>query len=111
MEAKVFWGKQGEFGPFTCQGDGWPCAGEVIRHYRRLRQMSAETLARRYREELVKHFGNENEPKTYDSPFAPSNTAALHGDTLLMETPGPPRPSGRKGRREVVLDARTTGLA
>lgn len=63
MEAKVFWGAQGEFGPFTRQQDGWPDSGEVIRYYRRLRQMSAETLANRYGEELVKHFGKECETK------------------------------------------------
>src|SRR5579883_2943498 len=57
MRAKVFWGEQGEFGPFTPQEDGWPNTGEVIRHYRRLRKMSAETLARRYGEELATYCG------------------------------------------------------
>lgn len=57
MEEKVFWGERGEYGPFTRQEDGWPHAGEVIREYRRLRNVSAETLASRYGEELAKHFG------------------------------------------------------
>ncbi len=29
----IFWGEKGEYGPFTVQEDGWPNAGEVIRHY------------------------------------------------------------------------------
>lgn len=58
MEKKVFWGEQGEYGPFTKQDDGWPNAGEVIRHYRRINNMSAEGLAKRYREELAKQDGN-----------------------------------------------------
>ena len=63
MSAKVFWGEQGEFGPFTPQEDGWPNTGEIIRHYRRLSKMSAETLAYRYGEELAKHFRNEDGTK------------------------------------------------
>lgn len=58
MEEKVFWGEHGEFGPFTRQEDGWPNAGEVIRDYRHLRNMSAEILASRYGEELARHLGN-----------------------------------------------------
>src|SRR5258707_9131489 len=63
MEERVFWGEQGEFGPFTQQKDGWPNAGEVIRDYRRIRNMSAETLASCYGEELAKHFGSGVEAK------------------------------------------------
>src|SRR5579875_2226720 len=48
MKEKLFWGENGEYGPFTAQADGWPNAGEVIRHYRRKRQMSAGELAQRY---------------------------------------------------------------
>jgi transcriptional regulator with XRE-family HTH domain len=62
MEKKVFWGEHGEYGPFTSQNDGWPNAGEVIRHYRRKRKMSAERLAKLYREELTKREGHA--PKT-----------------------------------------------
>ncbi|WP_201385069.1 hypothetical protein [Ktedonobacter sp. SOSP1-85] len=47
---KTFWGPKGEYGPFTPQEDGWPHAGEVIRHYRRTLKMSAEELARQYGE-------------------------------------------------------------
>jgi hypothetical protein len=58
MEEKVFWGEQGEFGPFARQKDGWPNAGEVIRDYRRINNMSAETLAQCYGEEVAKYFEN-----------------------------------------------------
>ncbi|EFH80512.1 helix-turn-helix domain-containing protein [Ktedonobacter racemifer] len=47
---KTFWGAKGEYGPFTPQEDGWPHAGEVIRHYRRTLKMSAEELAKQYGE-------------------------------------------------------------
>src|SRR5579883_3271943 len=63
MEMKVFWGEHGEYGPFTRQEDGWPHAGEVIREYRRLRNMSAETLAKRYGEALTRRFGSGAEAK------------------------------------------------
>lgn len=55
MEMRIFWGAQGEYGPFAIQDDGWPNAGEVIRHYRRKCGMSAAELAQRYREDLAKH--------------------------------------------------------
>ena len=48
MSAMIFWGEKGEYGPFTAQEDGWPHAGEVIRHYRRKLKLGAEELARRY---------------------------------------------------------------
>ena len=48
----IYWGEKGEYGPFTAQDNGWPHAGEVIRHYRRNRKMSAEELARRYGEAI-----------------------------------------------------------
>jgi transcriptional regulator with XRE-family HTH domain len=48
MEEMFFWGEKGEYGPFTTQEDGWPNAGEVIRHYRRKRKMSAGELAQLY---------------------------------------------------------------
>lgn len=48
MGNRIFWGEHGEYGPFTSQEDGWPNAGEVIRHYRRLRGMTAEELAQQY---------------------------------------------------------------
>ena len=52
MTAMIFWGEKGEYGPFSVQKDGWPNAGEVIRHYRKKLQMSAEELARRYGEAI-----------------------------------------------------------
>jgi tetratricopeptide (TPR) repeat protein len=48
MEEKTFWGEKSEYGPFTAQEDGWPNAGEVMRHYRRKLPMSAEKLAELY---------------------------------------------------------------
>jgi transcriptional regulator with XRE-family HTH domain len=48
MSAMIFWGEKGEYGPFSAQEDGWPHAGEVIRHYRRKLKMSAKELAERY---------------------------------------------------------------
>ncbi len=48
MSDAIFWGEKGEYGPFTVQEDGWPNAGEVIRHYRKKRKMSAEDLAQQY---------------------------------------------------------------
>jgi len=48
MAEMLFWGENGEYGPFSCQEDGWPHAGEVVRFYRRKRKMSAEELAKQY---------------------------------------------------------------
>ena len=48
MSEAIFWGEKGEYGPFTVQQDGWPNAGEVIRHYRKKHKMSAENLAQQY---------------------------------------------------------------
>lgn len=50
MPEKIFWGEKGTYGPFMAQEDGWPNAGEVIRHYRRKLSMSAEELAVQYGE-------------------------------------------------------------
>jgi tetratricopeptide (TPR) repeat protein len=44
----IFWGERGEYGPFRSQTDGWPYAGEVVRHYRHKKNMSADTLAQHY---------------------------------------------------------------
>lgn len=46
--SKVFWGEKGQYGPFSAQEDGWPNAGEVMRHYRKIRRMSAEMFAHKY---------------------------------------------------------------
>lgn len=52
MKEAIFWGEKGEYGPFSVQEDGWPNAGEVIRHFRRKLSMSAEELAKRYGEAI-----------------------------------------------------------
>ena len=52
MTENIFWGQKGEYGPFSKQEDGWPNAGEVVRHYRRKKKMSAKELARLYGEAL-----------------------------------------------------------
>jgi len=46
----MFWGTHGEYGPFSPQADGWPNAGEVVRHYRTAAHMSLTDLARKYGE-------------------------------------------------------------
>jgi tetratricopeptide (TPR) repeat protein len=51
MEEKAYWGKEGEYGPFTPQKDGWPNAGEVVRHYRLAKQLSYSELALLYQQE------------------------------------------------------------
>jgi tetratricopeptide (TPR) repeat protein len=48
MPEKRYWGPHNEYGPFSTQADGWPNRGEVIRHYRKLRPMSAEELGIAY---------------------------------------------------------------
>lgn len=52
METKMFWGAKGEYGPFTSQADGWPNAGEVIRHYRIMAHLSLADLAKKYGEAI-----------------------------------------------------------
>jgi transcriptional regulator with XRE-family HTH domain len=52
MSDMLFWGDKDQYGPFTVQKDGWPNAGEIIRHYRKSRKMSAKELARRYGESI-----------------------------------------------------------
>jgi transcriptional regulator with XRE-family HTH domain len=51
MEEQLFWGEYGEYGPFSKQSDGWPNAGEVIRHYRAAKGMSLVELALCYQQE------------------------------------------------------------
>src|SRR5258707_7185011 len=52
MTKLVYWGKGGEYGPYSVQEDGWPNAGEVMRAYRLKRGWSAAEVARRYSEAL-----------------------------------------------------------
>jgi hypothetical protein len=48
MSEIIFWGENGEYGPFSAQEDGWPNAGEVVRYYRRKMNMNAEELSEQY---------------------------------------------------------------
>jgi tetratricopeptide (TPR) repeat protein len=52
MTKPVYWGKGGEYGPYSVQEDGWPNAGEVMRAYRLKRGWSAAEVARQYSEAL-----------------------------------------------------------
>src|SRR5258708_39332423 len=52
MTKPVYWGEEGEYGPFSVQEDGWPNAGEVMRAYRLKLGLSAAEVARRYSEAL-----------------------------------------------------------
>jgi tetratricopeptide (TPR) repeat protein len=54
MEEWLFWGENGEFGPFRKQKDGWPNEGDVMRGFRLKNGMSPEELAQCYGEELAK---------------------------------------------------------
>jgi hypothetical protein len=54
MPAGLYWGQGGQFGPFEAQHDGWPNAGQVMRHFREKLGMSAAEFARMYSEELEK---------------------------------------------------------
>jgi len=67
MTKLVYWGKGGEYGPYSVQEDGWPNAGEVMRAYRLKRGWSAAEVARRYSEALKrlsehKHVGTPVKP-------------------------------------------------
>jgi hypothetical protein len=48
MSEPIYWGEGGQYGPFTAQQDGWPNAGEVVRHYRKQANLRAEEVAQRY---------------------------------------------------------------
>ncbi len=48
MSELIYWGQAGQYGPFTIQADGWPHAGEVVRHYRKHANLSASDVAQRY---------------------------------------------------------------
>ncbi len=48
MSEPIYWGEGGQYGPFTMQQDGWPNAGEVVRHYRKHDNLSASEVAERY---------------------------------------------------------------
>jgi tetratricopeptide (TPR) repeat protein len=50
----LYWGEGGQFGPFEAQQDGWPNAGQVMRHFRGKLGISAAAFARMYSEELTR---------------------------------------------------------
>jgi hypothetical protein len=54
MSVGLYWGEGGQFGPFEAQDDGWPNAGQVMRHFRERLGISAAEFARMYSEELAK---------------------------------------------------------
>jgi hypothetical protein len=54
MPVGLYWGEGGQFGPFEAQPDGWPNAGQVMRHFREKRGISATEFAQMYSEELEK---------------------------------------------------------
>jgi tetratricopeptide (TPR) repeat protein len=55
----LYWGEQGQYGPFSVQEDGWPNAGEVQRHFRLLRKLTPEAFGAEYSEGLKK-LGKQN---------------------------------------------------
>lgn len=54
MSVGLYWGEGGQFGPFEAQPDGWPNAGQVMRHFREKQGISAAEFAYMYSEELEK---------------------------------------------------------
>src|SRR5260221_1624781 len=70
MTKPVYWGKGGEYGPYSVQEDGWPNAGEVMRAYRLKGGWSAAEVARRYSEALKRL----SEHKRVGTPVKPVST-------------------------------------
>ena len=52
MSIQYMWGDQQQYGPFSAGDDGYPCAGEVVRHYRLLKVYSATQFAELYGQAL-----------------------------------------------------------
>jgi tetratricopeptide (TPR) repeat protein len=48
MSIQYMWGNQQQYGPFSAGEDGYPCGGEVVRHYRVLKRFSATQFAEAY---------------------------------------------------------------
>jgi tetratricopeptide (TPR) repeat protein len=48
MSIQYMWGDQQQYGPFSAGEDGYPCCGEVVRHYRVLRGYKATQFAEVY---------------------------------------------------------------
>lgn len=49
-----YWGKEGHYGPFDVQDDGWPNAGQVMRSFREQAGMTAKTFGVLYGKEIKK---------------------------------------------------------
>src|SRR5215470_9177735 len=45
---QYMWGDKQQYGPFSAGEDGYPCGGEVVRHYRVLKGFSAPKFAEVY---------------------------------------------------------------
>ncbi|MBV9690672.1 MAG: hypothetical protein JO202_13300, partial [Ktedonobacteraceae bacterium] len=48
MEELFYWGKDGQYGPYHAQANGWPNAGEVMRDFREQKAISAKELGEVY---------------------------------------------------------------
>ncbi len=48
MSLQYMWGDKQQYGPFSAGEDGYPCCGEVVRHYRVLKRLSATKFAEAY---------------------------------------------------------------
>src|SRR5262249_3553476 len=51
MHRELYWGREGQYGPFDAQEDGWPNAGQVMRFFREKAGITAKTLGRLYGKE------------------------------------------------------------
>jgi hypothetical protein len=49
---QYMWGDKQQYGPFSAGEDGYPCGGEVVRHYRVLKGYSATKFAQLYGQTL-----------------------------------------------------------
>lgn len=87
MTTMIFWGEKGEYGPFTAQDNGWPNAGEVIRHYRRKLKMSAEELARQYGEAIGEQVTARWILKMEQQNKVPTNITRRQALTKILHVP------------------------
>ena len=52
MSIQYMWGDKQQYGPFSAGEDGYPCCGEVVRHYRVLKGYNATKFAELYGQAL-----------------------------------------------------------
>ncbi len=52
MSVQYMWGDKQQYGPFSAGEDGYPCSGEVMRHYRVLKGYSATKFGQLYGQAL-----------------------------------------------------------